>query len=57
MLCRLFWCVRWLFGVSNSGLFGFSLGWSVWYGLVIVMVGFGVVVSGVWSSVIDTAVA
>ena len=56
MLCRLFRCVRCLFGVSNLGLFGFSLGWSVWYGLVIVMIGFSVVVSGVWLSVMDTAV-
>ena len=44
-----------MFGVSNSELFGFSLGWCVWYGLVMVMVGFGVVVSGVWLIVIGIA--
>ncbi len=52
---RFFWCVMWVFGISNSELFGVSLSWCVWYGLVMVIVGLGVVVSGVWLIVIGIA--
>ncbi len=45
ILCEIFWCVECLLGVSKSGLCGFSLGWSVCYGLVTVIMGFCVVVS------------
>ena len=48
--------------MCEVGVWGFQfrvvwvfLGWCVWYGLVMVMVGFGVVVSGVWFIVIGIA--